>query len=108
MILGVSWGGQLVYFLTAFAFGTLGGVVVKWLIIKPRKINKIERGLVDLFASVVVTLLYLLSVEFGGKGQITAYSVVAFMLGVVLSVKTLTKIVGAFRARRAFGKTLKK
>lgn len=108
MILGVSWGGQLVYFLTAFAFGALGGVVAKLLIIKPKKINKIERAIVDLFASVIMTLLYLLSVEFGGKGQITAYSVVAFLLGVVLSVKALAKIVGALRARRAFSKTLKK
>ncbi len=106
MILGVSWSGQFIFALTSFGFGMIGGIVARLYFIKS-KINKIEQGLVDFFATIVLALLYLISVEIGGKGQLTIYSLVCFVGGVSLVCFLWGKIAHslcACRRRRKFFK----
>ena len=106
MILGVSWSGQFIFALTSFCFGMIGGIVARLYFIKSN-INKIEQGLVDFFATIVLALLYLISVEIGGKGQLTVYSLVCFVGGVSLVCFLWGKIAHslcACRGRRKFFK----
>ncbi len=106
MTLGASWSGQLIYTLVSFAFGLCGGLVSRLYFMK--KINKIERALVDFFTTIVLALLYLVVVQIGGKGQITFYSAVSFLLGVVSMNLILRKILYALSSRRTSGKFFKK
>ena len=107
MILGVSWSNQLVYALTSFAFGVAGGIISRLYFVKG-KINKIEQALVDFFTTVVLALFFLLSVEIGGKGQLTLYALFAFLVGLWLFNFLWIKIARSLRASRRRGKTFKK
>ena len=107
MILGVSWSGQLVYALTSFAFGFGGGVIARLYFIKGN-LNKIEQGLVDFLATMLLALLYLVSVEIGGKGQLTAYSLCTFLLGIWLFSFLWRKIAHSLRTRWRGRKPFKK
>ena len=107
MILGVSWSGQFIFALTSFAFGLSGSIVARLYFLKGR-INKIEQGLVDFFATVVLALLYLISVEVGGRGQLTLYSLFAFIGGVLLSCYLWGKIAHSLGARWRRRKLFKK
>ena len=107
MILGVSWTGQCVFALTSFGFGILGGVIARLYFVKS-KINKIEQGLVDFFATMLIALLYLASVEVGGKGQLTMYSLFAFAGGAWLMSFLWSKIAHSLGASRRRRKLFKK
>ena len=97
ILLGVSWTSQFFYALTTFLFGLLGGVVARLYFLKD-KINKIEQVIVDFVATIIIALLFLLSVEFGGKGQLTGYALISFILGVSLSTFLWGKIAHSLRA----------
>ncbi len=79
MILGVSWGGQFVSAIISFAFGIAGGIPA---MLFKRKSSFLEQILTDFFACIVLLALYILSVEVGSKGQLTAYTIVAFLCGI--------------------------
>lgn len=106
MTLGVSWSGQLVFSALSFCFGLAGGVVTV-LYHFPKKSNKIERALVDFFATMLLLSTYFLAVEVGGKGQTTAYSLAFFLLGVWISSRLL-KLLSPLRARWRRRKFFKK
>lgn len=106
MILGVSWSGQFIYALTSFAFGFAGGIISR--LYACHKLNKIEQGIVDFFATIILALLYLISVEIGGKGQPTAYSLLFFVGGAILFNFLWKKIALSLRARRRRCKFVKK
>ena len=107
MILGVSWSNQLVYAITSFAFGVAGGVISRLYFVKI-KINKIEQGLVDFFTTILLALIFLLSVEMGGKGQLTLYAVISFCVGLWLFNFLWGKIAHSLRARGGGRKSVKK
>ena len=107
MTLGVSWSGQLIYALTAFAFGIAGGWISRLWFVK-NKLNKIEQGIVDAFATILLALLFLVSVEVGGKGQLTIYALASFSAGVWLFNFLWIKIASALSARRRGRKPFKK
>lgn len=85
MTLGASWSGQALYALISFAFGIVGGLPA---LLYFRKTSKAEEFLTDVFATVVIGGIYLLSVEIGGKGQFTWYSPLFYLLGIF----TLTRL----------------
>lgn len=107
MILGVSWSAQLVYALTSFAFGIGGGVLSRLYFVR-KNLNKIEQGLVDFLTTIILALLYLISVEIGGKGQLTTYSLCSFLLGIWLFNLLWRKIAHSLRARWRGRKPFKK
>ncbi len=106
MMLGVSPSGQFVYAIICFGFGVGGGAVSLLYLLK--KINKIERFLVDFFATSVLALLYLVAGEVGGKGQLTFYSLASYLFGIVAFNLVCRKLFNALGAGRAGGKPFKK
>jgi len=107
MILGVSWTSQFIFALISFAFGLGGGIISRLFFIK-NKLNKVEQGLVDFFATISLALVYLLSVEVGGKGQLTLYSLATFLLGIFCFNYLWCKIAHSLRARWRSRKASKK
>lgn len=107
MILGVSWTGQFLFALASFGFGLVGGVIARLYSIKA-KINKIEQGIVDFVATITLALLYLHCVEVAGKGQLTIYSLLAFLVGVWFFCFLWRKITHSLGASRGRGKLFKK
>ena len=97
MLLGVSWTSQFVYAVTTFLFGFLGGIIARLYYVKG-KINKIEQVIVDFFATTIIALLFLLSVEIGGKGQLTGYALASFLLGTSSFTFLWNKIAHSLRA----------
>ena len=107
MILGVSWTGQFIFALASFGFGLGGGIVSRLYFIKD-KINKIEQGIVDFFVTITLALVYLVCVELVGKGQLTIYSLFAFILGIWIFNLLWRKIAHSLGASRRGGKLFKK
>ena len=64
--------------------------------------------LVDFFATISLALVYLLSVEVGGKGQLTLYSLASFLLGIFCFNYLWGKIAHSLRARWRGRKASKK
>ena len=107
ILLGVSWTGQFVYAVTAFLFGLAGGVIARLYFVKG-KINKIEQVIVDFFATTIIALLFLFSVEIGGKGQLTGYALASFLLGTSSFTLLWNKIAHSLRASWRRRKSFKK
>lgn len=107
MTLGASWSGQFVYALISIAFGVTVGVVSLAYSVKWKRLGKIEVGIVDFVATLIIAVIYLLAVDVGGKGQPTAYSIGLYLLSALLTHKSVKKL-ASFCAGRAHGKLLKK
>lgn len=107
MTLGASWSGQFVCGAVALAFGIVGGVVARLYFVKWKKLGKIETAIVDFVTTLIISALYLVAVETGGKGQINWYSILLFLLGVVVASKSVKRL-ATLCARRTKFKFLKK
>ena len=93
MTVGANILTQLFSASVTFALGLCGGLFA---LLFKRKSNRIEQVLTDFFVIVCLTLLFLLSVEYGAFGQVHAYLIAVFGLGVYvgyLSLNALLKVI---------------
>lgn len=97
MTTGADWSQQLFAACTALAFGIAAALPLMLLNVKTQGFEKV---LADFFAVVLSTALFLLSVQFGAKGQPTVYGAVCFLAGAAAGRKLAAKAVEAIKRRR--------
>lgn len=86
MTTGADWSQQLFAACTALAFGIAAALPLMLLNVKTQGFEKV---LADFFAVVLSTALFLLSVQFGAKGQLTVYGALCFLAGATAGKKLI-------------------